>query len=61
MSTTESVEEDVYALQARITQLQSAIRQMKKDGAPAADIAVEVEKLTTARTKYTDMIAQQDR
>jgi glycyl-tRNA synthetase len=57
MSTTESVEEDVYALQARITQLQSAIRQMKKDGAPAADIAVEVEKLTTARTKYTDMMS----
>lgn len=57
MSTVDNTEEDVYALQARITQLQSAIRQMKKDGAPAAEIAAEVEKLTSARTKYTSMMA----
>lgn len=50
-------EEDVYALQAKITQLQSAIRQMKKDSAPAVDIATEVEKLTSARAKYAELVA----
>eukprot|EP01031_Cornospumella_fuschlensis_P039544 gene39544-48144_t len=37
--------EDIFLLQAKVTQLQSTIKQMKKDGANANDIATETEKL----------------
>lgn len=50
-------EEDMYSLQAKITQLQSSVRQMKKDGASASDIAAEVEKLTSSRAKLSEMLA----
>jgi glycyl-tRNA synthetase len=52
---TTTVVEDVYSLQAKITTLQSTIRQMKKDGKPANEVAVEVEKLTSLRARVAEM------
>ncbi len=47
--------EDVYSLQAKITTLQSTIRQMKKDGKAANEVAVEVEKLTSLRARVAEL------
>jgi glycyl-tRNA synthetase len=58
-SSTASAEEDVFALQARITQLQSTVRQLKKDGGDAALIASEVEKLQQARARLVELTAAQ--
>lgn len=48
-------DEDIFALQARITQIQSNIRQMKKDGKPSAEISAEVELLNQARDKFAEL------
>lgn len=48
-----SSQEDIYALQAKITQLASTIRQMKKDGLP---VAAEVEKLNNMRKEFTELM-----
>lgn len=47
--------DDIYSLQAKITQLQSNIKQMKKDGAAPADIAKEVDKLNELRNAHGEL------
>lgn len=51
--------EDIFALQAKITQLQSTIKQMKKDGKPNTEINEENEKLNVLRQKYADLAKAQ--
>jgi glycyl-tRNA synthetase len=46
---------DIFSLQAQVTALQSTIKQMKKDGVSAADIAVETEKLNDLRNKVAEL------
>lgn len=48
-----ATEEDVYSLQAKITQLASTIRQMKKDGLP---VGPEVDKLNAMRKDLTELM-----
>lgn len=57
MSSQESSEDDIYALQAKITSQQSLIRQLKKDGnaVNAAEIAQAVEKLTELRALLVEL------
>ena len=47
--------EDIFLLQAKVTQLQSTIKQMKKDGANANDIATETEKLNELRNRVAEL------
>ncbi len=47
--------EDIFLLQAKVTHLQSTIKQMKKDGAAASDIASETEKLNDLRNRVGEL------
>ena len=47
--------DDEFSLQAKITVKQSFIRQMKKDSAPASDIATEVGILTALRAQLANL------
>lgn len=50
-------EDDIYALHAKITALQSTIRQLKKDGGNPQEVMVEVEKLNEYRKRYAELSA----
>lgn len=49
--------EDVYSIQAKITQQQSLIKEMKKNGALAADVLAEVTKMNDLRAVLAKMNA----
>ena len=49
--------EDVYSIQAKITQQQSLIKEMKKNGAVAADVLAEVTKMNDLRAVLAKMNA----
>ncbi len=50
-----STEEDVYSIQAKITTLQSTVREMKKSGAAADAIVAEVTKMNDLRAKLAEL------
>ena len=47
--------DDVYSLQAKITVQASAVKTLKKDGAPPAEIAAEIEKLVGLRAQLSEL------
>ena len=47
--------DDIYSLQAKITNQQSLVRQLKKDGSSAEIIAKNVEILTQFREKFNQL------
>lgn len=47
--------DDVYSLQAKITSQQSTVRQLKKDGAAAATVTDEVNKLLALRAQLAEL------
>ncbi len=54
-----SAEEDIYSLQAKITQLQSTIKALKKEGKTNADIVAESSKLNELRSILAEKIKEQ--
>jgi glycyl-tRNA synthetase len=52
--------DDVFALQAKITSLQSAIKQLKKDGKTNADIVSESNKLNELRNLLAEKMKAHD-
>eukprot|EP01040_Poterioochromonas_malhamensis_P010430 gene10430-11347_t len=54
-----SAEEDIYSLQAKITQLQSTIKALKKEGKTNADIVAESSKLNELRAILAEKIKEQ--
>ena len=49
--------EDIYSIQAKITQQQSLVKEMKKNGAAAADVLAEVTKMNDLRAVLAKMNA----
>lgn len=47
--------EDIYSIQAKITNQQSVIKQLKKDGADAQTLLTETNKLTDLRAKLAEI------
>lgn len=52
-------EDEIFALQAKITQLQSTIKTLKKEGKTNADIVAESNKLNELRTHLAEMVKTQ--